>query len=139
MAADCVCDLVAAACEKERGEKPSFRVRAALDALLDFLAAEPSLANLLGATAPAGVPAIAAARERLLDRLARRLHSAPAERPGDAPPSDSERRLIAAALGLIGDRAAAGEAARLPELAPELTELLAVGTSSSAGPVGRSS
>jgi AcrR family transcriptional regulator len=126
MAADCLCDLVSGTCEGGRPSDWPDRLRAALDESLAFLAAEPALANLLGAPAPAGGSAIAAARERLLNRLAWALRGARKLRPQDAPPlpADTERRLLAAALGLIGDRVAAGEAPRLPELSPELAELL---------------
>ena len=126
MAADCLCDLVSASCEEQRSDSPA-RLRAAIEEALAFLASEPSLAGLLTAKAPAGLPAIAAARDRLLNRLAGPLRSGRKLRGADAPdlPSDLERRLIAAALGLISDRAAAAEAARLPELAPELAALLA--------------
>ena len=122
MAADCLCDLVTGACEEGRGEEWPARLRTALDESLAFLATEPDLACLLGAAAPA----LAAARERLLNRLAWALRGARRLRPQDAPPlpPDTERRLLAATLGLIGDRVAAGEAPRLPELAPELVELL---------------
>ena len=125
-AADCLCDLVAGACEVGGGEEWQARLRAALDESLVFLASEPALANLLGAAAPAGDPAIAAARGRFLNRLAWRLRGGRKLRPQGAPPlpPDTERRLLAAALGLIGDRVAAGGAARLPELAPELVDLL---------------
>lgn len=128
MAADCLCEIVTGACEGGRGLERSVRLRAATKAALDFLAAEPALANLLGSAVPAGDPALHAARERLLNRLAWPLRSARELRGAGAPdlPPDTERRLLAAARGLIGDRLAAGEAARLPELAPELAELLAV-------------
>ncbi|MND02243.1 hypothetical protein D3C83_215510 [compost metagenome] len=36
----------------------------------------------------------------------------------------TERRRVEAALVLVSDRVAAGEAARLPELAPQLAELM---------------
>ena len=124
MAADCLCDLVTGACEGGRGGEWPARLRTATDESLAFLATEPDLACLLGTASPA----LAAARERLLNRLAWALRGARKLRPQDAPPlpPDTERRLIAAALGLIGDRALAGEAPRLPELSPDLAELLAV-------------
>jgi len=126
MAADCLCDLLVGACEGGRGEDWPDRLRAALDQLLAFLAAEPALANLLGPAAPAGNPAIAAARERLINRLAWPLRGARRLRPEAAPAlaPETERRLIAAALALVGDRVAAGAVDRLPELGPELAELL---------------
>ncbi len=127
MAADCLCDVVTGACEEGRGENWPARLRKAIAEALAFLASEPSLASLLGAKAPAGIPAIAVARERLINRLAWPLRGGRKLRGADALslPADLERRLIAAALGLISDRVAAGEADRLPELAPELSALLA--------------
>ena len=126
MAADCLCDLVSVSCEDRRPDWPA-RLRAAIEDALAFLASEPSLAGLLAAKTPAGLPAIAAARDRLLNRLAWPLRNGRKLRGPDAPdlPPDLERHLIAAALGLISGRVAAAEAARLPELAPELAELLA--------------
>ena len=128
MVAECVCDLASAACEGEvADERPGDsrelpdatadhpgrsdrRLRAALDEVLAFLAEEPALAHLLGAEAPAGVPAIAAARGGLLDRLA-----------ALGPP----RPAVEGALALVSSQVAAGEAADLPRLAPQLAELLA--------------
>jgi AcrR family transcriptional regulator len=125
MAADCIRDVVSGACEVEleRGE----RLRAAIDAALEFLSAEPSLAHLFGTEVAVGVAAIAAARERLIDHLAWLLHRDRQLHRGAAPelPADTERRLVAATFALLSDRVAAGEAAHLPELTPELTTILA--------------
>jgi AcrR family transcriptional regulator len=123
MAADCVWDIVIGACEQE-GEW-TVRLRAAIDAALDFLASEPSLANLLGPEAPAGVAEIAAARQRLVERLAGLLGSG-LERNASMPegPGGTELRLVEGALALLSDRIVAGEANRLTELGPELAELL---------------
>ena len=126
MAADCLCDLVSGACEGERAQDWPARLRAAIEEALAFLASEPALAHLLGPAAPAGDLAIAAARDRLINRLAWPLRSGRKLRAeaASALPPDTERRLAAAALGLISDRVAAGEAARLPALVPELAALL---------------
>jgi AcrR family transcriptional regulator len=93
---------------------------------LRFLAAEPALANLLGAEAMAGEAGIARARERSVGRLSELLATGRSLRPPGAPelPPETERNLVAAALALPGERAAAGEAASLPGLAPELTAML---------------
>jgi AcrR family transcriptional regulator len=124
MAADCVWDIVTGACELE-GEW-TVRLRAAIDAALDFLATEPALANLLGPEAPAGVAEIAAARQRLVERLATLLSSR--RRVGHAVgselPPHAELRLVEGALALLSDRIVAGEVNRLTELGPELAELL---------------
>jgi AcrR family transcriptional regulator len=94
---------------------------------LRFLAAEPALANLLGAEAPAGEPAIAAARDREVDRLAGLLASGRQLRSEDAAelPPATERHLVLAAVAVLADRVTAGPIERLPELAPELTDMLA--------------
>jgi AcrR family transcriptional regulator len=106
MAAECVCDLAGSACTA--GGEWEERLRSALDEILGFLAEEPALAHLLGAEAPAGVPAIAAARERLIARLVE---------------MGVERRPLEGAFALVSERVAAGEAALLPDLAPQLVEL----------------
>ncbi len=107
MAADCVCDLADSACESGGGCEVS--LRAALEEILRFLAEEPSLAHLLGAEAAVGVPAIAAARERFVDRLTG---------------MEVERRPVEGALALVSDWVAGGKTDRLPELAPQLAELI---------------
>jgi AcrR family transcriptional regulator len=117
MTADCVLDLVATACEG--GGEPAERSRAALDEVLEFLAEEPALANLLGPGAAAGVPAIAAARERLIERLAL---------------LGTDQRRVEGAFALVSERLAAGEASRLPELAPQINYLLVTGAPSTLTP-----
>lgn len=110
MTADCICDLAGTACGAE-GEWEA-RLRAALEQVLSFLAEEPALAHLLGAEAAAGVPEIAAARERLVGKLLA---------------VGVERRPLEGAFALVSERVAAGEADRLPELAPQLAELICRG------------
>jgi AcrR family transcriptional regulator len=107
MAAECVCDLAGSACGLE-GEWEK-RLRAALEEVLDFLVEEPALAHLLGIEAPAGVPAIAVARERLVATLTE---------------MGVERRSLEGAFALVSERVVAGEVERLPELAPQLAELI---------------
>jgi AcrR family transcriptional regulator len=107
MAASCVLDIASSACEQE-GEW-SVRLRVALDGVLEFLAEEPALAHLLGAEAPIGVPAIGASRERLITKLVE---------------MGVERHSLEGALALVSARVAAGETAQLPELAPQLIELI---------------
>jgi len=113
MAGDCVYDLASSGCELEGGWEA--RVRAALDEILRFLAEEPALAHLLGFEATVGVPAIAGARERLLMTLT---------------DLGAERRSLEGALALVSERVAAGEADRLPELTPQLVELIRPATGS---------
>jgi AcrR family transcriptional regulator len=107
MVAECVGDLADSACGGEAEWEA--RLGAALDETLRFLAEEPTLAHLLGPEVAAGVPAIAVARERLIEKLAR---------------SGAERRSLEGALALVSERIAAGQVVRLPELAPQLVELI---------------
>lgn len=125
MAAECVWDLAAGACVGE-GEWPQ-RLAAALHAALDFLATEPALAHLLGAEAAAGIAAVAAARESLHGRLAGLLcggRQLQLESANDLP-AGLERHLLGGLAGLLGAHVVAGEASRLPQLATELTQILA--------------
>jgi AcrR family transcriptional regulator len=107
MAADCVCDLADSA--RGGGGGCESNLRAALEEILRFLAEEPSFAHLLGAEAVVGVPAIAAARERFVARLTA---------------MEVERRPVEGALALVSDWVAGGKTDRLPELAPQLAELI---------------
>jgi hypothetical protein len=83
------------------------------------------MAHLLGAEAPAGVTAIAEARARIVERLAKLLASGRDLRPRSARelPAETERHLVAGAFAILSERV--GEAERLPLLAPELTSMLA--------------
>lgn len=107
MAADCVCDLAASArgAEREWGAC----LRAALEEIMGFLAEEPALAHLFGTEVAVGVPAIAAARERLIERLVE---------------TGAERRSLEGALALVSEQVSAGDAAHLPQLAPQLALLI---------------
>jgi len=107
MAADCVCDLVTSACDAD----PEWEVRleTALEEITEFLAEEPALAHLFSAEVAAGVPAIAAARGHLVGRLAE---------------MGAERRSLEGAFALVSEQVSAGEGARLPELAPQLAQLI---------------
>jgi AcrR family transcriptional regulator len=125
-AAGCIVEIVDRSCNEPQVEW-SRRLADAVRQVLRFLAAEPALANLLGAEAPAGEPQIAKARERLVDRLAQHLAVGRRERPPEAAvlPPGTERHLVAAALALLSDRAAAEGAEGLPGLTGELTRMLA--------------
>jgi hypothetical protein len=92
-----------------------------LRSALRFLAAEPAIAATLGFAAPVGEPAIAAARRALVGDLAGRLEAGSAS---SALPEGSEVAIAEAALSLVSDRVTAGEAEKLPELAPELRDLI---------------
>jgi AcrR family transcriptional regulator len=125
MAAECLLELVSAACTGT-GEWLE-RLRRAVAAAIGFLVSEPALARLLAADAPAGIAPVAASRQHLIERLAGLLCSGRELRieTADELAPGTERRLIAAALSLLGDRVVAGELDLLPSLAPELTEILA--------------
>jgi AcrR family transcriptional regulator len=107
MVADCIRDLAGSACggEVER----EVRLQTALEEVLRFLAEEPALAHLLSAEVAAGVPAIAAARERFVERLTE---------------MGVERRPLEGAFALVSERVVAGETEGLPELGPQLIELI---------------
>jgi AcrR family transcriptional regulator len=125
-AADCVCEIVERSCDEPQVSWPR-RLGDGVRQTLRFLAAEPALANLLGPEAPAGEPEIAAARERLIERLARLLSDGRGQRRQGAaePPPGIERHLVSAALALLADRLATGGVEELPRLTPQLTEMLA--------------
>ena len=106
-AAEVVASSIAEACAEEA--EGVGRVPKALDASLPLLAAEPALAHLLGAEAAAGNRAIARSRERLIDRLAIGV----------------DRHRIAGAFGIVSDWVSGGASERLPDLAPELSTLVA--------------
>ncbi len=121
----CIAEIVTAACrEEEIGWLQ--RLTVAVASALRFLAVEPAMANLLGDEAPAGVPAIARAREAAIGRFADLLAGGRSLRPEDAGglPEGTERHLLAGALAVYSERVAAGDFERLPELATELTEIL---------------
>ena len=120
--AECVLQAVEANCDPQLDLRR--RLADALSSVLRLLAAEPEMAQLLGAEAPAGEAAIATAREELSERLTRLLAEARAGKAGGAPTIDSDRHLIGGAFALVADRVAAGDAAGLPRLAPELVEML---------------
>jgi AcrR family transcriptional regulator len=125
-ALDCVFEIVAEAC---RDEAVGWRQRLAVAVaqLMRFRAVEQATAPLLGPAAVSGERAIAAARGEAVDRLARLLAGGRRLRPSSAPdlPSGTERHLVAGAVAAVGARVAEGDFERLPELAPELIEILA--------------
>lgn len=125
-AAECIVGIVDRSCDEPQVEWAG-RLADGVRQTLRFLAAEPALANLLGAEAPAGEQRIAAARERLVDCLAAHLAVGRAERPPGATPlpDGTERHLVAAALALVGDFVESDGAQALPGLSRELTGLLA--------------
>jgi AcrR family transcriptional regulator len=122
---ECVWEIVSEACGAEQVGWPE-RLGVAVASTLRFLAVEPALAFLLGDEAPAGEAAIAAVRRKAIERLAKLLAGGRSLRPAEAAelPSATERHLVSGAVAIYAERVAAGDVERLPELGPQLTEML---------------
>jgi AcrR family transcriptional regulator len=120
MSVDCLCDVVAMAC-KGRTDQAD-RLKHAVEDALEFLAAEPVVARLLGSEALAGVRSIAAVREGLVSRLTAMLDAGgrPQETAGADPLAGVNPLLLEGALTLAGG--AANDDLR--RIAPELTQVL---------------
>lgn len=121
--ADRLCAEIEAAVDDRTAEaEPLAR---GIEATLAFFAAEPQLAQLLGAQPPLEAGAVLAARRILICRLAAMLRRARGgEEPGERP-AGLDERLIDATLAFLHGRIRAGEATRLGELGPELVAILA--------------
>jgi AcrR family transcriptional regulator len=127
VADDCIWTAVTAACTEPKLEWRR-RLREALDSGLRFLAAEPELAHMLGPEAAAAEPGIGTARVHLQERLAALLVETRGEgdgRKGSGTAGGVELGLVGATFAIVSERVDAGEAAELPKLAPELTDLIA--------------
>lgn len=115
-------ELVLSACKEADGDWPA-RVLAALESLLDFLAAEPAPARLVM------VEGLRAGRG-LYDRYQEALQSfvpylregAPAPANGTAPPLATDEAVIGGIASLLSRRIAAGETEKLREFLPEIAE-----------------
>ncbi|HEX2095880.1 MAG TPA: TetR/AcrR family transcriptional regulator [Solirubrobacterales bacterium] len=117
-----LCGTIESACAAAGADRRA-RARTGIAAALSFLAAEPAVARLLSSEPPPQVTSLAAARRELLERLSGMLRNI--LEPGTATPLPGlERRLVGASLALVATRAANGEARRLRELEPELSEIL---------------
>jgi AcrR family transcriptional regulator len=119
--AEFLTDTIAAA---GAGEKPwPARVRAELSALLEALAANPDLVRF-ALTAPGFAGGEVAERQRQF--LSSLREALTAGRPGNArkPTLTSEEALVGGLVALIAEKVDVGEGAELPELAPDLTELV---------------
>jgi AcrR family transcriptional regulator len=95
-----------------------------IEAALVFLSAQPELGQLLGAPPPLEASAVVAARRILISKLAAMLRRARNPSELDDQPTGLDERLIDASLAFLHSRIRAGEAARLPELGPELVAIL---------------
>jgi AcrR family transcriptional regulator len=122
MAAGCLTDMVGGACEAQLDDRA--RVRAAVDAVLEVMSAEPSFGAVLGPQVAAAVPRVARSRGRLVAQLAARL-AALRRRLGVAnhPPS-TESRLLEAALAFASDRLPAEQGKRSSIFAEEVAQIL---------------
>lgn len=101
------------------------KVKAAVGAALEFAATEPAQAQLLVLDALAGDAEIASQVLACNDHLAALLGAGGRQSPrGAALPKLTEKALIGAAAAIIAGRLMNGEAAMLPELQPELVELI---------------
>ena len=98
-------------------------VRAAMEALLGFFAAEPELARLCTVEPFVAGPAIARRYEEAVAalvpylRLGRELREG-----GDLFPETTERGLLGSMNSLVARNVAAGEAESLPQLLPDLVQ-----------------
>lgn len=104
------------------GEWPA-RVRAALAALLDFFAASPELVRLCLAEPIVAGATISARYREEIERLVPFLREGRQLRKEQPPfPETTERGLLGSIASQISRKANAGEAERLPELLPDLTQ-----------------
>ncbi len=122
--ADMLCERIEAACDARDPRAEPLAV--GIDTALALFASEPAVARLLSVQPPLEAPALAAARRLLISRLAAMLRRG--RGPEEAPqPLGLDERLIDATLAFLSSRIAAGEAASLTELGPELTAILTRG------------
>lgn len=118
LAAGRLCERIEAACAAAGGAHQG--ASSGIEAGLELLAGEPSLARLLSTEPPSQAAPLRAARRRLTAHLATLLRESD-QRPGDA---ERETRLAEGALALVAMRTAAGEAERVRDLAPTLIAIL---------------
>lgn len=101
------------------------RAIAATRAVLEFLASEPDLARLCLVESRGAGPAVAGRFNEAAGELAPLLRQGRAERKGERPlPDSTEDSTIGSLVSLAYRKAAAGEAAQLPDLLPACAELI---------------
>jgi AcrR family transcriptional regulator len=120
--ADHLCERIEAACAARDPRAEPLAI--GIDAALSLFVSEPALAKLLSTQPPLKAPAIGAARRLLISRLAAMLRRDRESAEAVAQPLGLDERLIDATLAFICARIAAGEAASLTDLGPELTAIL---------------
>jgi AcrR family transcriptional regulator len=120
--AERLCSRIESACmEREPG---TTALRAGLDAALELCAAEPASALLITSQPPIEAVSVCTARRQLAGRLAAMLRGARDPDEADARPQGLDERMVEATLAFVGARVVAGQADRLPALAPELATIL---------------
>jgi AcrR family transcriptional regulator len=99
------------------------RVRASLLAALEFLAADPDLAILIAVEAPAAGQELARRHLEWMKQFGALLRLGALGVPDvEKPPATVELMIAGGIVAAVAQKALAGEADRLPELAPEFTE-----------------
>jgi AcrR family transcriptional regulator len=116
-------ECIVAACERADDEEWARRVRDALAALLQLLAAEPALASIAlveGLRAGRGVyDRYQAAVESFVEYLRQGAPSTPA---GGEMPAATDEAVVGGIASMLGRRVLAGDAEQLNELFPEILE-----------------
>jgi AcrR family transcriptional regulator len=101
------------------------RIRAGLDAALEFLAQEPDLARLFLIEAPGVGPGAKASSRRLVEELIERLREGRSSRTGGKKlPAATEEVLVGGVARLVVRALNAGGGKRINNLLPELTEFV---------------
>lgn len=113
-------ECIDVACRRE--EDWPLRVRAALEAALDLLAAEPAGARLLVVKPYLLGPEVRRRHEATLERLARLLREGREQGAAAEVPEVLEQGLIGSAAYITGRALRSGD--RVPDLAPDLTTLI---------------
>lgn len=115
---------VESAYKREEGPWPD-RIGAALGALFDVVAANPTVARVCLVEANAAGPEAAKRHEAALKRLAPLIAPGRALNPrGDTLPESLEETLAGGIAWVLGQRLMAGEAAQLRGLLPETVEFV---------------
>ncbi len=101
------------------------RAIAAAQAVLDFFAEEPDLARLCLVESQASGPAVSARFHEAVHEVVPYLELGRAERTGERElPATTEESTIGALVMLTSRKVAAGEAAQLAELLPDVAEFI---------------
>jgi AcrR family transcriptional regulator len=117
-------EVIVAACRAERAWPD--RVAGAIIASLAFAVESPSEAQLIVvACHTASEPKLASLGHAAHEQLAELLRTGrKQEEVAHAPPELTEQAVVGAAMAIVGARLLASEVATLPQLAPELTQIV---------------